>query len=111
MLAKPLPELLKLGVLVEEGGRKGVFGLGRKKGTTLVPGRLLNESDFTSMNMTADQPLNLPHPEKRYKIASRHNGALLSPAPGPDGTISSDVRITDPAQFWSASRFLILIER
>jgi predicted RNase H-like nuclease (RuvC/YqgF family) len=109
MIAKPLPELLKSGVLVEEGGGK-FLGLGPKRGQTYVPGRNLQPSDFTTLNMATDSVLTLP-PGHPYQIASRHNGALLSPAPNNDGLIPSRVRITDPTRFWSTSRFLILIER
>ena len=110
MVAKPLPDLLKSGILVEEGGRKGFLGLGGKKGQTLVPGRNLRESDFTTLNMTADSVLIL-QPGHSYRIASRHNGELLSPGPNPNGILPSRMRILDPARFWATSRFLILIER
>ena len=109
MVAKPLPDLLKSGILVEEGGRKGFLGLGGKKGQTVVPGRNLQESDFTKLNMSQDSMLIL-EPGHSYKIASRHNGALLSPGPNPNGVLPSRMRIIDPARFWSTSRFLILID-
>ena len=109
MVAKPLPELLKSGILVEEGGRKGFLGLGGKKGQTLVPGRNLQESDFTTLSMSQDSVLTL-QPGHTYKIASRHNGELLSPGPNPNGLLPSRMRITDPARFWATSRFLILID-
>jgi hypothetical protein len=109
MVAKPLPDLLKAGILVQEGGRKGFLGLGGKKGQTLVPGRNLQESDFTTLNMTADSVLVL-QPGHSYKIASRHNGELLSPGPNTGGILPSRMRILDPARFWATSRFLILID-
>lgn len=109
MVAKPLPDLLKSGILVEEGGRKGFLGLGGKKGQTLVPGRNLQASDFTTLNMSQDSVLTL-QPGHTYKIASRHNGELLSPGPNPYGWLPSRMRILDPARFWATSRFLILID-
>jgi hypothetical protein len=109
MVAEPLPDLLKSGILVEEGGRKGFLGLGGKKGQTLVPGRNLQVADFTTLNMSADSVLTL-QPGHTYKIASRHNGALLSPGPNPQGLLPSKMRITDPARFWATSRYLILID-
>ena len=111
IIAKPLAELVKLGAVVEEGGRKGFLGLGGKKGTTLVPGRNLREADFTSIDKTVDEVLPLPRADRRYKIVSRHDGRLLSPPAAPDGTISSPVKVVDPEHFWSTSRFLILVER
>jgi hypothetical protein len=111
IIAKPQAELVQLGAVVEEGGRKGFLGLGRKKGTTLVPGRNLREADFTSIDKTADEVLPLPRADRRYKIVSRHDGKLLSPPAAPDGTISSPVKVVDPEHFWSTSRFLILVER
>jgi hypothetical protein len=111
VIAKPLTELVQLGAVVEEGGRKGFLGLGGKKGTTLVPGRNLREADFTSIDKTADEVLPLPRADRRYKIVSRHDGKLLSPPAAPDGTISSPVKVVDPEHFWSTSRFLILVER
>lgn len=110
MVAKPLPELLKSGILVQEGGRKGFLGLGGKKGQTLVPGRNLQVSDFTTMNMSADSVLTLM-PGHTYQIASRHNADLLSPGPNPQGLLPSRMRIVDPARFWATSRYLILIQR
>jgi hypothetical protein len=109
MVAKPLPELLKSGILVEEGGRKGFLGLGGRKGQTIVPGRSLQESDFTTLNMSQDSVLTL-QPGHTYKIASRHDGALLSPGPNPNGLLPSRMRIVNPARFWATSRFLILID-
>lgn len=111
IIAKPLAELVQLGAVVEEGGRKGFLGLGGKKGTTLVPGRNLREADFASIDKTADEVLPLPRADRRYKIVSRHDGRLLSPPAAPDGTISSPVKVVDPEHFWSTSRFLILVER
>jgi uncharacterized protein YlxW (UPF0749 family) len=109
MVAKPLPDLLKSGILVEEGGRKGFLGLGGKQGQTLVPGRNLQASDFTTLNMSTDSLLTL-QPGHNYKIASRHNGQLLSPGPNANGILPSRMRILDPARFWATSRFLILID-
>jgi hypothetical protein len=109
MVAKPLPDLLKSGVLVAEGGRKGFLGLGGRKGQTLVPGRNLQESDFTPLNMSQDSVLTL-QPGHTYKIASRHNGELLSPGPNPNGLLASRMRILDPARFWATSRLLILVD-
>jgi len=109
MVAKPLPDLLKAGILVQEGGRKGFLGLGGKKGQTLVPGRNLQASDFTTLNMSADSVLTL-EAGHTYRIASRHNGELLSPGPNPSGLLPSRMRITDPARFWATSRYLILID-
>ena len=109
VVAKPLPDLMKSGILVEEGGRKGFLGLGGKKGQTVVPGRNLQESDFTTLNMSVDSVLTL-QAGHTYKIASRHNGELLSPGPNPYGLLPSRMRIVDPARFWATSRFLILID-
>ena len=109
MVAKPLPELLKSGILVEEGGRKGFLGLGGKKGQTIVPGRNLQASDFTTLNMSTDSVITLL-PGHQYQLASRHNVELLSPGPNPQGMLPSRMRITDPARFWATSRYLILIE-
>jgi hypothetical protein len=111
VLARPIAQLLELGVLVEEGGRRGILGLGGKRGSTFVPGRDLHEADFTPLSRMADQILTLPHPDRRYAIASRHNGQLLSPSPAADGTIPGRVKILDSVRFWANSRFLILIER
>src|SRR5215208_3338635 len=57
MVAKPLPDLIKSGILVEEGGSKRFLGLGGKKGQILVPGRNLQESAFTTLNMSLDSVL------------------------------------------------------
>jgi hypothetical protein len=110
MIARPVSQLLELGVVEEQGKRRGFLGLGRSKGV-LIPARDLREADFAPLSRTADTVLTLPHPDRRYSIVSQHNGKLLASPPGPDGTITGRVRIVDPARFWAPSRFLILAER
>jgi uncharacterized coiled-coil protein SlyX len=110
MIARPVDQLLELGILVEQGKKRGFLGIGSSKGV-LIPGRDLHEADFSPLSRTADTVLILPHPERRYTIISQHNGQLLAPPPGSDGTITGRVRIVDPARFWAVSRFLILAER
>lgn len=110
MIARPVSQLLELGILVEQGKKSGFLGIGKSKGV-LIPGRDLHEGDFTALSRTADTVIMLPHPERRYTIVSAHNGQLLSPPASADGTITGRVSIADPARFWAASRFLILAER
>lgn len=103
-------QLLELGIILEEGGRKGFLGIGGRKGVTIVPARELHEADFTPLSKTADVNLTLPNADKTYQIVSRQNASYLSPI-AKDGTIRGTVHINNPAQFWGASKFLIVVEK
>lgn len=89
-------ELVKEGIIMESGGTLGL-------GKVPQPGPDMSSSDFTSGDMTELHQIQLtgrvvklvtPHPTDSYKIVSG----------SPDKII-----ITDPQDFWSKSKYLIVI--
>jgi len=97
-------ELVRKGVLVADGPRK--FGVvGRK---SLVPARTLDPAAFTKLDRTVDHAIILRH--GGYKIMSRQNTSFASKPTGRSGDYEGAILISEPAKFWSASRFLIVVK-
>ncbi len=97
-------ELMKKGVVTKEGSKFLVFG-----GTRLEPARNLNPDAFTAIDKTQQTSIPLPRTDKKYKIISRQSPTHLSSA-FKDGKVSGSLEISQPEQFWSASRYLILVQ-
>ena len=96
-------ELVKKGVLVEEGHRRFLLVGGR----TVSAARELDPSKFTKIDRTRDRVINLPAGD--YEIFSRQNPAYASPIASKDGKISGGIRIEQPERFWEPSKFLIIV--
>lgn len=97
-------ELVKKGVVTKEGSKFLVFG-----GTRLEPARNLNPDAFTAIDKIQQTSIPLPRTDKKYKIISRQSPTHLSSAVK-DGKVSGSLEISQPEQFWSASRYLILVQ-
>ena len=98
-------ELMKKGVVTKEGSKFLVFG-----GTRLEPARNLNPEAFTAMDKTANKSIPLPRTDKKYKIVSRQSPAYLASGVTKDGKVTGAVEIGQPEEFWSASKYLILVQ-
>lgn len=96
-------ELVKKGVLVEEGHKRFLLVGGR----TVSAARDLDPANFTKIDRLRDRVINLP--EGDYTIFSRQNPAYASPMASRDGKISGGLRIEQPERFWEPSRFLIIV--
>jgi uncharacterized coiled-coil DUF342 family protein len=96
-------ELIKKGVLVPEGGKR-FFIVG---GRNVVPARQLDPSNFSKIDRLADRNIRLP--EGEYQILTRQNVTFAKPQIEKDGKIAGGLTIEQPEQFWSASRFLIIV--
>jgi predicted nucleic acid-binding Zn-ribbon protein len=96
-------ELIKKGILVAEGGKR-FFLLG---GRNVVPARQLDPSNFSKIDRLADRNIRLP--EGEYQILTRQNVSFAKPQVEKDGKIAGGLTIEQPEQFWSASRFLIIV--
>ena len=96
-------ELVKKGVLVEEGHRRFLLLGGR----TVSAARELDPSKFTKIDRLRDRMITLPAGD--YTIFSRQNPAYASPLASKDGKISGGLRIEQPEQFWEPSKFLIIV--
>jgi len=96
-------ELIKQGILVEEG-RKRFLVVG---GRTVAPARELDPSKFTRIDRERDRVINFPAGD--YVIFSRQNPAYASPFASKGSTMSGGIRIDQPDRFWEPSRFLIIV--
>jgi hypothetical protein len=97
-------ELMKKGVVTKEGSKFLVFG-----GTRLEPARNLNPEAFTAIDKSQQTSIPLPRTDKKYKIISRQSPTYLS-SPVKDGKVSGSIEIAQPEEFWSASKYLILVQ-
>jgi conjugal transfer/entry exclusion protein len=93
--------------VVSEEGTKRFLVAGRR---TLVPARALDASQFAAADQRQPTVINLPEPGEKYRVVSRHDAGLLSAGRTPDGRPDGTLRVTDPERFWSASRYLIIVQ-
>jgi predicted nucleic acid-binding Zn-ribbon protein len=98
-------ELMKRGVITKEGSKFLVFG-----GTRLEPARNLSPEAFTAIDKTASTTIPLPRTDKKYKIVSRQSPTYLAAGVAKDGKVSGSLQIAQPEEFWSASKYLILVQ-
>ncbi len=103
-------ELKKRGIIQEVGGARLLFVLPFKTGKTIVPGRNLDPSLFTTADRRHMSELPLPATDRGYRIVSRQDVTALDTPPDGDGNLAGRVKITDSAKFWAASRYLIIVE-
>jgi hypothetical protein len=99
-------ELLRNGVVTKEGSKFLIFG-----GTRLEPARKPNLDAFTLIDKTQTLSIPLPRTDKRYKIVSRQSPEYLSGDVTEKGEVKGVVEIASPEEFWSASRYLILVQK
>lgn len=97
-------DLVKMGVLVEEG-RKQFWLVGNRR---VEPARSLDTSAFTKVDITRDTSITLPDGE--YTIFSRQNPQYMHAFETKDNKIVGGLNISAPAEFWATSRFLILMK-
>lgn len=103
-------DLLAKGIAAERGGSR-IIGIGPKTGKTLVPAPQLDESVFAPIAKNVDFDIALPNPEKKYAIVSPQNINYIEPVAAKDGTFKGKIHITNPDAFWSASKYLIIVEK
>jgi hypothetical protein len=97
-------DLLKRHIIVQTGGMLGI-------GKTQIPARELNKADFTSIDKTAVSEIPMPKAGTPYRIVTRQDVAALSTPPDSHGQVRDSLKISDPAAFWSASKYLIIIQQ
>ena len=98
-------ELMKKGVITKEGSKFLIFG-----GSRLEPARNLRPEAFTAIDKVTNTSIPLPRTDKHYKIISRQSPSYLAPGIAKDGKITGSVDIAQPEEFWSASKYLILVQ-
>jgi hypothetical protein len=99
-------ELIEKGVVKKEGSKFLFFG-----GTRLEPARNLNASAFTAIDKTQTLSIALPRSDRKYRIVSRQSPTFLSGDVTQEGDVKGVVEIVSPEEFWSPSRYLILVQR
>ena len=99
-------ELIEKGVVKKEGSKFLFFG-----GTRLEPARDLNASAFTAIDKTQTLSIALPRSDRKYRIVSRQSPTFLAGDVTKDGDVKGVVEIVAPEEFWSPSRYLILVQR
>ncbi len=99
-------ELIEKGVVKKEGSKFLFFG-----GTRLEPARDLNASAFTAIDKTQTLSIALPRSDRKYRIVSRQSPTFLAGDVTKDGDVKGVVEIVSPEEFWSPSRYLILVQR
>jgi hypothetical protein len=99
-------ELIEKGVVKKEGSKFLFFG-----GTRLEPARNLNASAFTAIDKTQTLSIALPRSDRKYRIVSRQSPTFLAGDVTGDGDVKGVVEIVSPEEFWSPSRYLILVQR
>ncbi len=97
-------ELIKQGVLVEEGSKFLFFG-----SKWLEPARELNLDAFTPIDIVGQTVILLPDGEREYRIVTRQNTSFADSASVREGKVRGEIRIMSPRGFWGPSRFLILV--
>ena len=96
-------ELIKKGVLVEEGSKR-FWVLG---GRTVQPARTFDVGAFTRIDRTRDSVIALPAGE--YQILTRQDAKFAAPFSVKGQKIAGGLKISQPEQFWEPSKFLILL--
>jgi hypothetical protein len=98
-------ELIKSGVVTREGSKFLFFG-----GTRLEPARRPNLDAFTMIDKTQTLSIPLPRTDKKYKIVSRQSPDFLAGDISEKGEVKGVLEIGSPEEFWSASKYLILVQ-
>ena len=99
-------ELIEKGVVKKEGSKFLFFG-----GTRLEPARNLNASAFTAIDKTQTLSIALPRSDRKYRIVSRQSPNFLAGDVTENGDVKGVVEIVSPEEFWSPSRYLILVQK
>ena len=101
-------ELLKKGVIVKEGGTNLLI---KRIGRTIVPARQLDKNAFTPIDAREVHAIGLPDTTKRYEIVSRQSLDDVKVGTRDGTSFRGPLEIADAEKFWSASRYLIIVQR
>ena len=99
-------ELLERGIIAREGGANLLIA---RVGRTLQPARRLDRALFTAIDQREVREIQVPDSTRRYRLVSRQSLDGAEVLERDNTTFRGHLRITDIAQFWAQSRFLILV--
>jgi hypothetical protein len=97
-------ELLKKGVLVEEGHKSFLGILGSRP---IAPARALNPAQFVKIDRLKN--VTIPLPDGEYSIVTRQDLDFATPAAKKDDRIRGSLTVDSPEKFWEPSKFLVLV--
>jgi len=100
-------ELMKRGLIKKEGGTKLMFG----RGKTIVAARHPEAAQFQMISKAEDLEINLPDPNKTYRVVTRQDMHFAQPQDPKKGMVKGSLKISDPNAFWGGSKYLILVEQ
>jgi hypothetical protein len=100
-------DLIKRGLIKKEGGTKLMFG----RGKTIVAARHLEPAQFQTISKLKDLTINLPDPNKTYRVVTRQDMHFAEPQDPKKGMVKGTLKISDPNAFWGGSKYLILVEQ
>jgi len=98
-------ELMKKGIITEEGSKFLFFG-----SKAMVPARKLDQSMFTPINKWDDVAIVLHITDKPYRVVSRQDPSLIEAGKDSVGKFNGELHISQPGDFWSTSKYLIIVE-
>jgi len=101
-------ELIKKGLVREVGGNRLL--LITRTGEVLKPADKLDPSAFTAIDRRQTSEIKLPKADKKYKLVTNQNLQYSNLPANAKGKIQGSLQITSPDNFWTNSRFLILVE-
>jgi hypothetical protein len=101
-------ELLDRGVIVREGGANLLIA---HPGRTIQISRNADASAFTAVDQRAKDVIEMPDPTRRYRVVSRQSLDYATVENRDNESFTGNLKISKPAQFWGASRFLVVVEQ
>jgi len=101
-------DLIKKGLIVKEGGTNILI---KRIGRTLVPARELDKTAFTPIDTREVHAISMPDTTKRYQIVSRQSLDDVKVNDRDGSSFRGALEIPDADKFWSASRYLIIVQR
>jgi prefoldin subunit 5 len=101
-------ELLDRGVIVREGGANLLIA---HPGRTIQISRTADANAFTAVDQRAANVIQMPDPTRRYRVVSRQSLDYATVENRDNESFTGNLKITKPAQFWGASRFLVVVEQ
>jgi predicted RNase H-like nuclease (RuvC/YqgF family) len=101
-------ELLERGVIVREGGANLLIA---HPGRTIQISRNADANAFTAVDQRAKDVIEMPDPTRRYRVVSRQSLDYATVENRDNESFTGNLKISKPAQFWGASRFLVVVEQ
>ena len=102
-------ELKDKGIIKEVGGTR--FLIFTRTGETLKPAENLNPAAFTAIDRRQVSQIPLPKPDKEYRVVTSQNVAYANIPADTKGKVKGSLQITNAENFWTNSKFLILVEK